>query len=77
MKLSVELPDALAEQARNLAAREQTSLDALIAAALTVQLSHAPLRPTIAERAARADWARFDEIMARVPANPPLPGDEK
>jgi hypothetical protein len=34
-------------------------------------------RPTIAERAARVDWARVDEILARVPNNPPLPGDEK
>jgi hypothetical protein len=77
MKLSVELPDALVEHARKLAAREHTSVDALIAAALTVQLSHAPLRPTIAERAASVDWERVNAIMARIPANPPVPGDEK
>ena len=28
------------------------------------------------KRARRVDWAKVDEILARVPANPPLPGDE-
>ena len=77
MKVSVELPDLLVARARDLAAREKTSVDALIASALVVQLDHAPRRPTIAERAAKADWKRFNEILARVPNNPPLPGDER
>lgn len=77
MKLSVELPDSLAEQAHALAAHKNTSMDALIAAALTAQLEQASKRPTIAERAARADWSRVSEILARVPASSPYPGDEK
>ena len=77
MKLEVEIPDRIAIQVRELASREHTSVDHLIASALTVQLDHSPQRPTIAERTRRVDWAKVDEILARVPANPPLPGDER
>ncbi len=77
MTLHIDLPESIARQARDLAAREHISVDALIAAALTAQLDHAPQRPTIAERAARVDWAKVDEILARVPAAPPVEGDEK
>ena len=76
MTLQVNLPDTLAAQAREFAAREQISVDALIASALTFKLDHLKPRPTIAERAARADFAKFDVILARVPAVPPVPGDE-
>jgi hypothetical protein len=34
-------------------------------------------RETITERAKRVDWQKVDDILARVPANPPVPGDEK
>jgi hypothetical protein len=76
MTLHVNLPDHLAAQACEVAAREQISVDALIANALAAKLDHIEPRPTIAERAARANFARFDAILARVPAVPPLPGDE-
>ena len=52
-------------------------MDALVATALTAQLDHTPHRPTIAERAARVDWEKVDAILARVPAAPPTPGDER
>ena len=78
MTLHIELPETIARQARDLAAREHITVDSLIAAALTAQLDdHAPHRATIAERAARVDWPRVDEILARVPAAPPVEGDEK
>ena len=77
MTIQVTLPDILAMQAREIAAREHISVDALIASALTAQLDHTPQRPTIAERAARVNWERVDAILARVPDAPPLPGDER
>ena len=77
MTFHVNLPDSLAAQARELAAREHVTVDALIASALTAQLDHTPHRPTIAERAARVDWQKVDAILARVPAAPPLAGDER
>jgi hypothetical protein len=76
MTLHVNLPDSLAAQACELAACEQISVDALIASALTFKLDHMRHRPTIAERAARADFAKFDAILDRVPAGPRVPGDE-
>jgi hypothetical protein len=76
MKLQVDIPDSIAAQARELASREHISVDHLIASALTAQLDKSPQRPTIAERAARVNWEKVDEILARIPANPPLPGDE-
>ena len=77
MNVVVQLPDSLAAQAREFAQREHISMDALVASALTAQLDHIPHRPTIAERAARVDWEKVDAILARVPAAPPTPGDER
>ena len=77
MTFHVNLPDSLAAQTRELAAREHVTVDALIASALTAQLDHTPHRPTIAERAARVDWQKVDAILARVPVAPPLAGDER
>ena len=77
MRLHVNLPDSLAEQARALADRERITVDALIASALAAQLDHTAHRPTIAERAARVDWQKVDAILARVLAAPPAAGDER
>ena len=77
MNVVVQLPDSLAAQAREFARREHITMDALVASALTAQLDHTPHRPTIAERAARVDWEKVDAILARVPAVPPMPGDER
>ncbi len=76
MTLHVELPESLAAQARDLAAREHTTVDALIASSLVATLDHASHRPTIAERAARVDWDKVDSILARVPDVAPQAGDE-
>ena len=76
MKLEVDIPDSIAAQARDIFSREHLSVDHLIASALTAQPDKSPQRPAIAERACRVDWAKADEILARVPANPPLPGDD-
>ncbi len=36
-----------------------------------------PLETVAADRADRVDWPRMDKIVARVPAVPPVPGDER
>ena len=78
MTLHVKLPEALAAQARELAEREHTTVDALIASSLVATLDHSPHRPSISERTAeRADWAKVDSILARVPDVPPPAGDER
>ena len=77
MTFHVNLTESLAAPARALAGREHITVDALIASALSVPLDHTPHRPTIAERAARVDWQQVDAILARVPAVPPVAGDER
>jgi hypothetical protein len=76
MTLQVNIPDSLVRQANELAERQHVTVDQVVAAALSAQISSAPARPSIAERAKRANQQRVDEILARVPANLPLPGDE-
>ena len=77
MTLQVNIPDSLVRQANELAERQHVSVDQVVAAALSAQISSAAARPSIAERAQRVNWSRVDEILKRVPANPPVAGDEK
>jgi hypothetical protein len=76
MTLQVDIPDSLVRQANELAERQHVSVDQVVAAALSAQISAAPVRLSITERAKRANRQRMDEILARVPNAPPLPGDE-
>ena len=76
MTLQVEIPDSLARQVTDLAVQQSVTVEQIVTAALTAQVDAAPARPSIKERAARVDWKEVDEIMARVPDAPPLPGDE-
>lgn len=77
MTLHVEIPDLLARETAELAARQHVSVDQVVATALAVQISAAASRPGIAERARRVNWQKVDEILARVPDRPPRPGDER
>ena len=76
MTLQIEIPDALAKQTSELAARQHVSVNQVVVAALTAQISAAATRPSVAERAQRVNWQKVDEILDRVPNVPPLPGDE-
>ena len=76
MTLQVDIPDSLLRQANELAERQQVSVDQIVATALSAQIAAAATRPSIAERAQRVKWEKVDEVLARVPANPPVPGDE-
>ena len=76
MTLQVEIPDSLARQVTDLAAQQSVTVEQIVTAALTAQVDAAPTRSGIKERAARVDWKKVDEILARVPDAPPLPGDE-
>jgi hypothetical protein len=75
MTLQVNNPDSLLRQTAQLAERQQVTVDQVVAAALTAQVSAAATRSSMAERDQRVNWQKVDEILARVPANPPLPGD--
>lgn len=75
--IQANIPDFLAKLAHEVAEKEQTSLDNIVSVALAAQVSAWQLRDDIATRAKRADFQAFDRIMARIPANPSMPGDER
>lgn len=74
--LHADIPDSLLKQVKALAQQEQTTVDQLVAIALTAQVSAWKATESIAARARRADYEAFDRVMAKVPDVPPMPGDE-
>jgi hypothetical protein len=75
--LEVKIPDLLFKQINEVAAREKVSVDQIVSIALAAQVSASQARESISSHAKRVDWRKVDEILDRVPANPPIPGDEK
>lgn len=74
--LEVKIPDLLFKQISEVAAREKVSVDQIVSIALAAQVSASQARENISSRAKRVDWQKVDDILARVPAKPPIPGDE-
>jgi hypothetical protein len=75
--IQAQVPDPLARQLAELAEQEKVSIDQLVSIALAYQVSAWRNRGTMAERAKRGSWEKFDRVMARVRDVPPLTGDEK
>jgi len=75
--IHARVPDPLAKQIQELAEQEKVSVDQLVSIALAYQVSAWRRRDTVAERAKRGNWKKFDCVMAKVRDVPPLPGDEK
>ena len=75
--IQAQVPDALAREVTELAEREKVTIDQLVNLALATQIGAWRKRDTIAERAKRGSWDKFDHVMAKVRDVPPLPGDEK
>lgn len=51
-------------------------MDQIVSIALAAQVSASHAREGVASRAKRVEWQNVDDILARVPAKPPVPGDE-
>jgi hypothetical protein len=64
------------KQGNEIAAKEDVSVDQIVSIALVAQVSASQARESISSRAKRVDWRKVDDILARVPDSPPLPGDE-
>ncbi len=73
---SMDLPDALFEEARVMAESAQVSLEEWVSGAIAKQVEWEKTRGVFQRYAAKADFARFDALMARVPDVAPVPGDE-
>jgi hypothetical protein len=77
MTIQATIPDFLLRQAADVAHRENTSVDNIIAMALSSQVTAWQVRDTVEQRAQRGTLTDLETILAAVPDVPPLPGDEK
>lgn len=74
--IQAKVPDYLARLATEAAEKEKTTLDQIIALALSAQLSAWRARDELEARAAKGRPEVLRDILATVPDAPPLPGDE-
>jgi hypothetical protein len=74
--IEAKVPDYLAALAQEAAAKEKTTLDQIVAVALSAQLNAWKVRDDMETRAKRGRPEDLREILAQVPDAPPLPGDE-
>ena len=73
LDLPSALRDAVAEEATRRGVSEATWLEEAVRDKLAVKAQ----RTYLADRAARADRAAYEQVLAKVPAEPPQPGDER
>lgn len=74
--IQAQVPDFLAKLASEAAAKERTTVDNIVSIALAAHVGAWQVRDDIEARAQRGNLQTLDRILARVPARPPLPGDE-
>ena len=74
--LEAQVPDILVEEVKELAAKQNATVDQIVSLALAPQVSAWRTRESIASRKKRVDWQKVDDILARVPDVPLQPGDE-
>jgi hypothetical protein len=75
--IQANVSDYLARLAAEVAEKEKTTLDQIIALALSAQLSAWKVRDEMATSARRARAEDLREVLTQVPDAPPVPGDEK
>lgn len=74
--LSLRLPDSLHRKIRELAERDDVSINQFIATAVAEKAAALLTVDYLEERGRRADPRLVDHILRRVPDVPPVPGDE-
>lgn len=74
--LSLRLPDSLHQKIRDLAEREEVSINQFIATAVAEKAAALLTVEYLEERARRADPKLLDQLLGRIPDVPPVPGDE-
>ena len=74
--LSLRLPDSLHRKIRELAERDDVSINQFLATAAAEKAAALLALEYLEERAAHGEVALFDRLLARVPDVPPVPGDE-
>jgi hypothetical protein len=74
--LSLRLPESLHRKVRELAERDEISINQFIAMAVAEKTAALLTVDYLADRGRRGSAALFDRVLARVPDAPPMPGDE-
>ena len=74
--LSLRLPESLHRQVRELAEREDVSINQFIAMAVAEKMSALLTVEYLEARARRGSRTHLRAILRRVPDLPPVPGDE-
>lgn len=65
--LNVQISDSLYKQIEALAAKENMSLEQLVAIALSAQVSAWMTKEYIEEKAKRGSWDKFQQVLDKVP----------
>lgn len=73
--ISLRLPESLHKRARELAERENISINQLIATALAEKMSALLTGEYLAERAARGRRAKYQRVLKKVRDVKPVDGD--
>jgi len=74
--MSLRLPESLHKRAREVAKREGTSINQLIATALAEKLSALDTVAYLERRGAAGSRKEYLRVLRRVPSGKPMPGDE-
>lgn len=74
--LSLRLPESLHRKIRQLADRDDISINQFIATAAAEKAAALLTVEYLEERGRRGDIRLFNRVLARVPDVPPVPGDE-
>ena len=74
--LTIQLPDGVASQLRECAAKAGVTVDQLLSSAAAEKLSAMLTVEHLRDRARHAKREDFEKYLASVPDVPPLPGDE-
>lgn len=65
--LNAQIPDSLYKQVEALAARENISVEQLVAIALSAQVSAWMTKDYLEQRAERVSWQNFQQVLTKVP----------
>ena len=74
--LTIHLPDSIRAEAESLSRRDGISLEQFLATAAAEKVSALKTVDFLREEAAQGSKEDWDFVLSRVPAHPPLPGDE-
>lgn len=67
INLNAQIPDSLYKQVEALAARENISVEQLVAIALSAQVSAWMTKDYLEQRAERGSWQKFQQVLTKVP----------